>query len=105
MTNFMWLVFAHYIGDVALQSDWQSKNKGKYIYIMFCHCMIWTACICIAMSYAHISITMPKIVFLVSGHACADLIKTRFPKDKKHFWMIYPDQLFHLIQLGVVYAS
>jgi len=105
MNNFIWLVFGHYIGDVALQSDWQSNNKGKYWYIMWCHCVIWATCVCVAMRYAGVEVTNDKIIFLITGHFLADTLKTRFPKDKEHFWMIYPDQLWHLLQLVIVYIA
>ena len=31
----IWLIFAHFIGDFALQSDWMANNKGYKWIIMF----------------------------------------------------------------------
>jgi len=98
----IWLIFAHFIGDIALQSDWQAQNKNKYWYVMLCHCMIWTACISIALQYIGL-FSMWKVFFLLAGHWISDLIKSSQPNMPENWWMIYPDQLWHLFQCGVVY--
>lgn len=100
--DFIWLIFAHYIGDIALQSDWQANNKGKYWYVMLSHCMIWTACISISLQYLGL-FTIGNAGFLFFGHWISDLIKSRQAKTPENWWMIYPDQVWHIIQLTVVY--
>ncbi len=50
----MWLIFAHFIGDWALQNRWMADNKGKYKEVMFAHCMIYTACCAMALRYVGI---------------------------------------------------
>ena len=101
MSNLIWLIFAHFIGDIALQSDWQAKNKGKYWYVMLSHCMIWTGCICIALQFLGI-FTLWKALFLLVGHWIGDHIKSRQPKRDDTWWMIYPDQMWHGIQCLIV---
>ena len=98
----IWLIFAHFIGDIALQSDWQAQNKNKYWYVMLCHCMIWTACISVALQYLGL-FSMWKVLFLLIGHWISDLIKSSQSNTPENWWMIYPDQLWHLIQCGIVY--
>ncbi len=100
--NFMWLLFGHFIGDIALQSSWQADNKGEYWYVMLSHVMIWTACICIALEYIGI-LTLWKILFLIVGHWISDFIKTRQAKIPENWWMIYPDQAWHGVQLFLVW--
>lgn len=102
--EFIWLLFAHYIGDIALQSSWQADNKGKYWYIMFSHCMIWTACVSVVLEYLGL-FALWKVLFLLLGHYACDSIKASQPKTKENWWMIYPDQLFHLIQLLIVFNT
>jgi hypothetical protein len=102
--NFIWLVFAHYIGDFALQSDWLAQNKGKYWYVMFSHCMIWTACISAAL-YVFSSLSVWEVCFLVIGHVVSDTWKSRQPKTPEHWWKIYPDQVWHLCQCLIVYLA
>lgn len=101
--NIIWLLFAHYIGDIALQSDWQAQNKGKYWYVMLSHCMIWAACISIALKYCGL-LELWHVPFLVFGHAVSDTWKSRQPKTPDQWWKIYPDQLYHLVQLLIVYT-
>lgn len=96
--NIIWLIFAHYIGDFALQSDWQAKNKGTKWYIMLAHCMIWTTCICVALQYLGM-FALWKAAFLLIGHALMDQWKT----TKQAWWYIYPDQAWHLVQVVAVY--
>ena len=102
--DFIWLLFAHYIGDIALQSSWQADNKGKYWYIMLSHCMIWTGCVSVALEYLSL-LTLGKIAFLLVWHFISDSIKARQPQTPKTWWMIYPDQLFHIFQLVVVFFT
>ena len=107
----MWLVFAHFIGDIALQSSWQADNKGKYWYVMLSHCMIWTACICIALRFVYCSplsiyqfysVPLWKVLFLLVGHVICDSWKSRQPKTPEHWWKVYLDQAFHFLQLLIV---
>lgn len=100
--EFIWLLFAHFIGDIALQSSWQAENKGCYWYVMLSHCMIWTACISIALVY--LGLYAPwKVGFLVLFHWLSDYLKSQVPKTPENWKWIYPDQLFHLWQLGMVF--
>lgn len=97
--NFIWLVFAHYIGDYAFQSSWMAENKGKDWYVMLSHCMIWTACISMALQFSGVFILW-KVGFLAIGHAVCDILKCTSPERK---WLIYPDQMFHFLQCLFVY--
>ena len=101
--NFIWLLFAHYIGDIALQNKWQSENKGKFWYAMFSHCMVWTAVICFGLQFLGI-FAFWKVLFLLFGHWAADYWKSRktirTPKDWKY---LYIDQAWHIFQLLMVY--
>jgi hypothetical protein len=99
----IWLLFAHYIGDIALQSDWQAQNKGRLWYVMFSHCMIWTACVSVALQYQG-RFDLWKVVFLVIGHWVCDKWKTTKPKTPEAWKYIYPDQAWHIIQLAIVYS-
>lgn len=101
--NFIWLIFAHFIGDFALQSDWISLNKGKYWYLMVAHCVIWTACVCVALEYMGI-LLLWKAVLLCVGHVACDVWKCNSTKDFPT-WHFYVDQMFHILQviiMGVV---
>lgn len=46
MNNLLLFIFAHFIGDWALQSRWLAENKEDNLFIMYAHSMIWTGCIC-----------------------------------------------------------
>lgn len=95
-----WLIFAHFIGDFALQKEWVALNKGKVFYIMFAHCVIWTACICVALQYLGL-FAQWKVAFLLIGHGICDKWKGDNTKDFPT-WHFYVDQLWHLIQCEIV---
>lgn len=100
MKELIFLIFAHHIGDIALQSDWVAMNKGKYWFVLIWHCIIWAGCICIALEYFN-SFSLWKPVFLVVGHYCIDLWKCRTSK-KLDEWRLIVDQMLHFIQLIIV---
>ena len=108
--NFIWLLFAHYIGDIALQSEGVATNKCKTWYVMFSHCMIWTAAICFTLQWLGIY-SFWKAIFLLCGHYIIDKLKCKKPSfftvnehifpENWHF--VYYDQIAHIIQLLVVF--
>jgi len=103
----IWLIFAHFIGDWGLQNHWMAENKGKYWFVMFAHCMVWTACICIALEYIGL-FAWWHIGFLVTGHWICDVWKCSVYSKKplcqqSSLWHLYLDQVIHLFQLGIVY--
>jgi len=100
--DIIWLFFAHFVGDIALQSEWQANNKGKYWYVMLSHCMIWTAMICVALQFLGL-FAFWKVAFLLGGHWISDSFKSKVPKIPENWKYIYPDQLWHFIQLSIVY--
>ncbi len=101
---FIWLLFAHFIGDVALQTDSMSKFKQISWVGMVNHCMVWTAMICIVLQYIGI-ITWWRIAFLFIGHYLMDSWKKKQPADKEHMWCLYLDQGWHIVQLFIVVIS
>jgi len=97
----IWLIFAHFIGDFALQKEWISLNKGRYWYLLLAHSLIWTACICVALQYIgkyHIS----DVPILLIGHLICDRWKCRATKDFPT-WHFYVDQTWHLLQCLIVW--
>ena len=97
----IFLIFGHFIGDFALQSDWQAQNKGKYWYVMLSHGMIWTGVISVVLLYYDI-FELWKVVFLLFGHIIMDTWKTTKPKTPEAWKYIYPDQAWHIIQCVIV---
>ena len=99
--NLIWLLFAHFIGDWGLQTSFMSQYKSKYWLVMFAHCMVYTGIMAIALQYLGL-LTVWKILFIFSGHYVIDFFKGKLAHSEKDWWMIYPDHLFHLIQIIIV---
>lgn len=101
LTLMFWLIVAHFIGDIALQSSWVANLKGDRWYIMLCHCVIWTGVCCIPLSIFGTFIWWKPVALFV-GHFLCDSWKARKPKDDAHWHLIYWDQAFHGLQLLLV---
>lgn len=107
LVKILFLIFAHFIGDWGLQSEWMATNKDKYWIVMFAHCMIWAGCVSIMADLCHIYIPYWKILFLVCGHMLIDAWKCwvywEIPfcqqKTCKH---LYIDQVLHIVQVVIV---
>ena len=96
----MLVIFAHYLADYPLQGDFLGTMKGKYDYLLFCHCVIWTGCVSISLAYFGLYATW-KLLFLFIGHFIIDRWKARHPSAKeigltKLLWI---DQLLHFVQI------
>ncbi len=87
------------LGDYPLQNDFLAKLKGKYDYLLFCHCMIWTGIVGMGLCYLNI-FAWWKIGMLLIGHFFIDRWKAR-KEDKTHALTkdLYIDQGLHFIQL------
>ena len=114
----LWLIFAHFIADWSLQSDWIAQNKGKYWFVMFAHCAVWTGLVCAfyaafvrndgRLETATMSVDPWKISFLFVGHFICDSWKCIVYKRKpfcqqETYWHLYVDQAWHIFQCWVVW--
>ena len=105
MTQFFWVIFAHAIGDCALQTKFMGEHKHKYPTVLMAHSITWTGCIGLALLILGIPFPLWKILFLLIGHACMDLASTtlfRVVGYKFNFTNTL-DQCFHLGQLWMVF--
>ena len=100
--NIIWLIFSHFIGDIALQNSWQSDNKGRLWYAMFSHCMIWTGAICITLQFLGIFVLW-KALFLLIGHYLIDSWRVKRMKTEETTKDLYLDQSLHILQIIIVY--
>ena len=99
----LWLIFAHFIGDWVLQSNWMSENKSKCLFVMFAHCMVWTACISVALEFTS-CYALWKVLCLVFGHFVIDLFRlwVCWKSPSYSGWWLGVDQLCHIIQVIVI---
>ena len=96
-----WMLGAHFIGDMALQSQWVAELKAKRFYILLSHCIIWTVCVCIPLKLSGLPPERlgAAAIFLLSGHVLIDSWKSKKPKDDAHWHLIYIDQSLHFLQI------
>lgn len=101
---YMWLLFAHFIGDWALQPRWIGENKGNHKEIMFAHCMIYTACIAVALRYIGIGEEIVAwSIYLFFTHYIIDKWKCwatrRHTIEDFPSWHLYVDHYLHFMVL------
>lgn len=96
---FLALFMAHFIADFPLQGDFLAQMKGKNNYLLFCHCMIYTAIICLVLWAAGIY-TLWKFILLVISHFAIDYWKCHFTSKETALTLsLYIDQGFHFTVL------
>lgn len=104
--NLITLLVLHHIGDVWGQPSWLIANKKHHVFSIFEHCMVWAGVVSAGLWY--LGIFEPwKFAFLLFGHLAIDTFKYQVaPKLLGHdpFWLIYPDQALHYLQIVVVWA-
>jgi len=90
---------AHYIADYPLQGEFLATIKGKLDYILFCHVIIWTGCVCAALGYFDV-FSWWKAGFLLVGHFAIDRWKAR-KEAKTHALTrdLWIDQALHFGQV------
>ena len=97
------VMFAHYVGDYPLQGEFLGTMKGKYDYLLFCHCLIWTGCVCAALVWLS-AFAWWKLGFLFFGHVMVDRWKARHPNREQYglTWLLWVDQFLHAGQCALV---
>ena len=106
MKLIIFLLFAHFIGDVFLRTKFIDYYKHRSVIVLLFHCFIWAGCISIVLEYFDI-FTLGKFVFLISWHFAIDAWKSNYdPKiewsdgNKVNFnWHKVIDQFVHFLQL------
>ena len=90
------VIFAHFLGDFVLQTDYLAVNKGNNLYIMFAHAFMWTFCICAALLVVGINIHLTGFIWLLLSHIVIDRWKCKLGHNNKTFAI---DQILHAITI------
>jgi len=88
------VTICHALGDMAFQTEYMGKNKGKNRFVLLAHCITYGA-----VFYFVIGEWAFWWAFL--SHLVIDGITSRtFPKTRKLLWI---DQLAHLVFLIIIW--
>ena len=98
LTILIFVLFAHYVADFSLQNPFMAEYKSKFWYVMVAHCMVYTGVICATLLFFGI-FALWMVPFLFIGHFVMDEWKCHHANVPENWWMIYPDQAWHIIQL------
>ena len=96
MENILWLLLAHYILDYPLQGDFLAQTKGKYLYSLLAHSMIYGLGVALVFKLLGI-FAIWKAVVLIASHMMIDHKKaTAKDKSKALTTYLYIDQAIHI---------
>lgn len=95
ITSMMFLLGAHYIADFPLQSDFVARMKGKRLYILFAHAMIYATVVSAILMFLWRYADWKFGVILIT-HMLIDYWKSHKPADEAHWHLIYYDQAAHI---------
>lgn len=110
MSEFDYLLIAHFIGDYLFQTSWMAMNKARKWLPLLTHSFVYTAVIGIVawIGFGGLSLWGLSLVFV--AHVFLDRrtfvewwVRTIMTsKGKESMWLgIIADQVFHLVILAV----
>jgi hypothetical protein len=96
----IWLLFAHFIGDSAMQPERHAMKKGIVLRYMISHCFIYAGVVSSALLYLH-TYALWKAIFILISHFIIDM-SLRTKDVEKTGWIGWVDQGLHILCLGVI---
>jgi hypothetical protein len=94
--NFILIIFAHYILDYPLQSDYLAITKGKDWYSLLAHSLIYALGISLCLYYIE-CFEIWKCFILIISHYIIDYKKSHaIDKKKSNTIYLYIDQILHI---------
>lgn len=109
ITGFLLIIWAHFIGDFILQSDYHAQNKSKSSLVLAEHVLIYSIPFLFIFGYS-LDKAIPWIICNVAAHFVVDFITSRITSKlwaaKKVHWFfvtIGADQALHLSCLALSY--
>ena len=91
------VLFAHYLADYVFQSDYLQSTKGKIVYNLFVHCVLYTG---VTTTFLYILNPNTNMLYNIPviqiSHMAIDMWKCTKPPIMKY---LYIDQLLHILIL------
>lgn len=109
LTAVLLIIWAHWIGDFILQSDYHAQNKSKNSFILGEHVFLYS--IPLACIGLFIPVSLVWVFFNAVAHFCTDWITSRitsklWAKKQVHWFFVTigADQAIHFTTLFVSYV-
>lgn len=109
MDSMWFLIFAHFLGDYAFQTDRMAQCKGKHLPCLLVHTAIYALTIGLVYYFGSTMTGKPvetplRLLAACGGifllHAAQDFIKARWFSCSRQIY--YLDQALHVIQLFAI---
>jgi len=101
---FWYLLFAHFVADYPLQTNWIARNKGR-IGVLALHAAIHLVSMLVLLAESALQL-WPYLLALTAVHFCIDYGKNLLRKARPQ-WVIWPylfDQVLHYLAIGALTA-
>ena len=89
-----WLLAAHYLGDLTLQSPWMAQEKGKSYSVLARHAAAYGA------AFLATGFGWTTALFLALPHFVIDAAKARW----KFHRSLLLDQLLHFVLIAIIFS-
>lgn len=98
----VWLLFIHFLGDFAFQTNWMATQKSRSLKALFAHVGTYTAILTLGVAVPAGSQTLLYIGVNGSGHLATDYVTSKviahyFAKDNQRLAWVFIglDQFIH----------
>lgn len=109
---FLFLIFAHYVGDYVFQSEFLGVTKGISWYNLLVHCILYTGTVSFAFYLLGCHNLYPIIIILFISHMLIDKTKciwvVHYNKNNDKGYgaykgdILYLDQSLHIIIIALL---
>lgn len=111
LVAFVLILWAHFVGDFVLQTDWQAKNKSKRWDAMLPHVATYTMTLAVAAAWMFGTAGLGYALVNGAAHLLTDVVTSQgtahyaAKKDWHRFFVVVgADQLVHQATLALTLA-
>lgn len=95
MTNFLFLLGAHFIGDICLQTDTMANQKSKRFYLLLAHAVVYGTVVSLMLFHLGVFADW-KFPLIILSHIIVDSWKSKQPRTDDAYNLVYVDQGIHI---------
>jgi len=97
------MLLVHLLYDFHWQGVFIGEYKSKYPFIMFVHSFTWALIVYLPLLYFTGIFAPILFSFLIFSHYVIDTWKCNELKKGKKMWLVYVDQVLHLVSILIVW--
>lgn len=102
VTTILLILFAHFIGDFILQTNWMAQNKAKNSFVLTHHVVVYSLCL---LPFGPLFALVNFILHFATDYVSSRITAKLWVKGDLHWFFatIGADQLLHYAALFLTY--